>query len=93
MTEEIFGFRYRWEVYTPAAKRQYGYYVLPVLYKNRFIARFEPERNRGDRPLRIKNWWWEPDVNVSDEMRAAADEALRRFGRFLGVEAEPFADG
>ncbi len=93
MTEEIFGFRYRWEVYTPAAKRQYGYYVLPVLYKNRFIARFEPERNRGDRPLRIKNWWWEPDVNVSDEMRAAADEALRRFGGFLGVEAEPFADG
>ena len=37
LIEEIFDFSYSWEVYTPAAKRKFGYYVLPVLYKNKFI--------------------------------------------------------
>ncbi|MBQ3686408.1 MAG: YcaQ family DNA glycosylase, partial [Treponema sp.] len=54
MTEELFHFSYTWEVYTPVAKRKYGYYVLPVLYKNRFVARFEPEPNKGKAPLQIK---------------------------------------
>lgn len=85
ITEEIFGFKYSWEVYTPAAKRQYGYYVLPVLYGNRFIARFEPEKNNGKAPLAIKNWWWEKDITVTDEMLAAVGDAFRRFGDYLGV--------
>lgn len=85
MVEELFHFSYSWEVYTPASKRKYGYYVLPVLYKNRFVARFEPEPNDGTEPLCIKNWWWEPDVVVTDEMLAAIEEAFRRFSAFLGV--------
>ena len=85
ITEEIFEFKYSWEVYTPAAKRQYGYYVLPVLYGNRFIARFEPEKNNGRDPLRIKNWWWEENVTMTDEMTAAIREAFRRFSEYLGV--------
>ena len=86
MTETVFRFRYSWEVYTPAAKRQYGYYVLPVLYRNRFIARFEPERNDGKEPLRIKGWWWEPDVTITDDMMEAVGDAFRHFSRYLGVE-------
>ena len=85
MTEELFGFKYSWEVYTPVVKRKYGYYVLPVLYGNRFVARFEPEKNTGREPLRIKNWWWEPDVTVTDEMTEAVGEAFRRFSSYLGV--------
>ncbi|MBR6020194.1 MAG: YcaQ family DNA glycosylase [Lachnospiraceae bacterium] len=84
-TEELFHFSYSWEVYTPAAKRQYGYYVLPVLCGNRFIARFEPEKNDGKSPLRIKNWWWEPDVAVTDELVGVIGEALREFCEYLGV--------
>ena len=85
ITEQVFDFKYSWEVYIPAAKRQYGYYVLPVLYGNRFVARFEPEKNNGKDPLRIKNWWWEKDVTVTDEMLAAIGDAFRRFSVYLGI--------
>lgn len=85
ITEQVFDFKYSWEVYTPVAKRQYGYYVLPVLYGNRFIARFEPEKNNGKDPLRIKNWWWEKDVVVTDTMLEAIGDAFRRFSEYLGV--------
>ena len=86
MIEELFGFKYTWEVYTPVAKRKYGYYVLPVLYKNQFVARFEPEPCKGKAPLQIKNWWWEPDVVVTDEMNDAIKDAFERFGKYLGVD-------
>lgn len=86
MTEELFDFKYTWEVYTPAARRKFGYYVLPVLYKNRFVARFEPELNREKETLKIKNWWWESDVSVTDDMQEAVNEALKRFCKYLGVK-------
>ena len=61
MLAKIFDFKYSWEVYIPVAKRKYGYYVIPVLYGNRFIARFEPEKSKTH--VKIKNWWWEKDVS------------------------------
>ena len=42
----LFGFNYRWEVYKPDKEREYGYYVLPIIYGERFIARFEPGRDK-----------------------------------------------
>ena len=86
MIEELFDFEYSWEVYTPAAKRKFGYYVLPVLYKNRFVARFEPEPSRGRNPLQIKNWWWEPEVKITDRMITAIKDAFIRFSKFLDIE-------
>ena len=86
LIEEIFHFKYSWEVYTPVVKRRYGYYVLPVLYKNQFVARFEPEKNDGNAPLKIKNWWWESDVKITDEMMSAIKDAFLRFSEYLGVE-------
>ncbi len=84
--EELFGFRYRWEVYKPAAEREYGYYVLPILYGNRFIARFEPGRDRKNNALILKNWWWEADVEPDADMQAALRACFERFMGFLGVE-------
>ena len=86
LIKELFDFEYSWEVYTPAVKRKFGYYVLPVLYKNQFVARFEPEPNRGTSPLQIKNWWWEPGVEIAAEMISAISDAFVRFSKFLGVE-------
>ncbi|MGE5579405.1 MAG: winged helix-turn-helix domain-containing protein [Bacillota bacterium] len=85
LTKELFGFDYTWEVYVPAAKRRYGYYVLPVLYKDRFVARFEPVRDRKTKTMVVKNWWWEEGVDSADpDMRAALSDCLQRFCGFLG---------
>ena len=86
MIQALFGFRYRWEVYTPIDKREYGYYVLPVLYGSRFVARFEPESVSKAGCLQIKAWWWEDGVRVSDAMLNAVEAALVRFAKFLGVD-------
>jgi uncharacterized protein len=83
---ELFNFEYRWEVYKPAVERQYGYYVLPVLYGDRLVARFEPEKHRKNEPFIIKNWWWEQDVEVTAEMQDAVEVCLKEFVRYLGAD-------
>jgi uncharacterized protein len=88
LIEMLFDFYYSWEVYLRAAKRHYGYYVLPVLYGDRLVARMDPEFDRAGKVLTIKNWWWEDGVNVKDEsMLSALEECLSAFGHYLeGVE-------
>ncbi|MCI0553993.1 MAG: winged helix DNA-binding domain-containing protein [Anaerolineae bacterium] len=84
LIEMLFDFYYSWEVYLPAAKRQYGYYVLPVLYGDRLVARMDPEFDRAGKVFTIKNWWWEDGGNVKDEsMLSALEECLSAFGHYL----------
>lgn len=85
LLSELFGFDYRWEVYKPVEQRTYGYYVLPVLYGDRFIARFEPGRD-GEGNLIIKNWWWEPGVKVGKRIQASLMKCFEAFQSFLGAE-------
>ncbi len=77
LIEALFGFRYTWEVYVPAAKRQYGYYVLPVIMDGRFIARFEPKRSR---PFDIAAWWDEPGRRVNQRRLR---QGLDRFAAYV----------
>lgn len=86
LIQELFSFEYRWEVYKPVAERRWGYYVLPVLYGEQFVARFEPVRNNKNGTLVVKNWWWEPGVERSKPMETAIRNAIQRFTAFLGVE-------
>ena len=55
----LYDFDYLWEVYVPAAKRRWGYYVLPLLYGDRFVGRIEPRIERKTGTLRIVGLWWE----------------------------------
>lgn len=86
LVKDIFDFEYSWEVYKPVSKRQYGYYVLPVLYGDKLVARFEPEIHRGNEPLIIKNWWWEENYQVTEEAIAAMIECLERFCKYLKAD-------
>jgi len=70
-------------VYKPAPQRDYGYYVLPILYGDRFAARFEPARDSAGRALVIRNWWWEPEITLSDDMRIALIDCFREFLAYL----------
>ena len=83
--EYIFGFRYVWEVYKRAPDRLWGYYVLPVFYRDRFVGRID-SRLEG-RVWRVSRWWWEEDAHPTPEMLDALQDAARRFIAYLGAES------
>ncbi|MDR1837791.1 MAG: winged helix DNA-binding domain-containing protein [Treponema sp.] len=85
MVYKIFDFQYTWEVYVPAEKRKYGYYVLPVLYRDKLIARMETIKQKTY-PLTIKNWWWEPDIKITNKLRAAVENGLKKFAEYLNLD-------
>src|SRR5206468_5294542 len=60
--EALWDFRYRLEMYVPKAKREYGYYVLPILRGDRLVGRIEPVLDRKASVLRVNGVWWEPGV-------------------------------
>jgi uncharacterized protein YcaQ len=84
-TRAVFGFDYTWEVYTPAAKRRWGYYVLPVLRGERLIARVDPKIDRAARTLGLHSVLLEPGVDAEGIAPALAAR-LADFARFLGAE-------
>jgi len=79
--EALWGFYYRLEMYVPAAKREYGYYVLPILHGDRLVGRIEPVFDRREKVLRVKGLWWEKGAQPID-----LDEPLASLAAFLGAE-------
>jgi uncharacterized protein len=72
-TEALWGYHYRLEMYVPAAKREYGYYVLPILHGDRLAGRIEPVFDRKTRKLTVKGVWWEPGQKPLDLTEPLAD--------------------
>ena len=90
-TKRLFEFSYMWEVYKPKEKREYGYYVLPVLYGDRFVARLDPGFDKKTRILTINNWWWEGDVIPDGDMISALKRCLGDFLAYLEAEDLKFS--
>lgn len=84
LIEKLFGFEYRWEVYVPKDQRRYGYYVLPILCGDRFVARMEPAHFRGG-TFHIKNLWWEDGIDPGEYEKPLRD-CLDRFSAYLGAD-------
>jgi hypothetical protein len=93
MVQMLFGFEYRWEVYTPKNKRKYGYYVLPLLSGDRFVGRIEPVMNWKTGCLTIRNWWDEEDVQIEKLNAPGIIKCLNHFKTFLGAGKIVSGDG
>jgi uncharacterized protein YcaQ len=83
----LFGFDYLWEVYKPESKRRWGYYTLPILYRDALVARFDSKLHRASAMLVIKGFWLENDVLVDEQFIAALAAGFCRFARFVGAES------
>ena len=82
--KRLFDFDYVWEVYVPAQKRRWGYYVLPILYGDDLVARLDPKLDRTTMTLEIKGFWHEDDAPVQDaDFANALAKGLIRFARFV----------
>lgn len=84
----LFDFDYTWEIYTPAHKRVYGPYVLPILMGDRLAGRVAPVCSRKARQLAVQGLWWEPGFTPDAEARAALQTALARLAAMNGCSAD-----
>jgi hypothetical protein len=77
LLRSLYDFDYVWEVYVPEVKRRWGYYVLPILFRDRLVGRIEPRIDRAGRRVQVLGAWWEDGFDPRraegfvDAMRAA----------------------
>lgn len=81
----LFGFDYRVEMFVPKIKRKWGYYVYPVLEKDRFVGRIELKSNRHNSTLSVLNIWQENGVNWSQKRFEKLNSEINRLARFISV--------
>jgi uncharacterized protein len=84
----LFDFDYVWELFLPPAKRRWGWYVLPIVFRDRFVGRFEPRIERAEGRVQVLDVWWEDgfDPHGEEGFVDAMREALGAYLRFAGVE-------
>jgi uncharacterized protein len=86
LLQPLFDFDWVWEVFTPEPKRRWGYYVLPILFREHLVGRIEPRIDRAEGRVRVLGLWWEEGFEPGrvegfvDAMRAALGAYLRFAG-------------
>ncbi|KJN32235.1 winged helix-turn-helix domain-containing protein [Enterobacter sichuanensis] len=83
--EQLFGFSYRLECYTPAPKRQYGYFVLPLLHKGQLVGRMDAKMHRKTGTLEIIALYLEEGVRVTAALEKGLTLAISEFARWQGA--------
>jgi hypothetical protein len=81
----LFAFDYRFEAFTPAAKRRYGYYVMPILEGERLVGRLDPKHDRERDVLVVRRVWWERGVKATPARRRALERALEKLAARIGA--------
>lgn len=84
----LFGFEYVWEGFFPAAKRRWGYYVLPIVFGDRIVGRIEPRIDRDRARVELLDVWWEDGFppGRADGFVDAMNDALRAYLGFAGAD-------
>ncbi len=82
LIKALFGFEYKWEIYTPAAERKFGYYVLPILLGDSIIGRIEAIRDSKTKTLMVKNIWYETGTKPNRKQKSLIKKAIKRLARF-----------
>ena len=80
----LFEFDYVWDLFFPPAKRRFGWYVLPILFRDRFVGRIEPRIDRDERRVEVLGVWWEDGFlpRQAEGFVDAMRDALRAYLRF-----------
>lgn len=91
--EWLFGFSYRIEIYVPAARRRYGYYVFPLLEGARLVGRIDMKRMGPGGPLVVRALWPEPGVRFGKGRLARLERELVRVARYAGAEGVVYDEG
>jgi uncharacterized protein YcaQ len=88
LLESLFDFEYVWELFVPPAKRRWGWYVLPIVFRDRFVGRIEPRIDRADARVEVLDVWWEDGFapRRADGFVDAMRDALRAYLGFAGAD-------
>jgi uncharacterized protein len=83
----LFDFDYVWELFFPPEKRRWGWYVLPIVFRDRFVGRIEPRIDRSNARVHVLDLWWENGFapRRTDGFVDAMRQALRAYLRFAAV--------
>jgi uncharacterized protein YcaQ len=89
----LFGFDYVWELFVPPEKRRWGWYVLPMTFRDRFVGRIEPRIDRDAARVQIVDLWWEDGFapRRAEGFVDAMRDALGAYVEFAGVDAVDWA--
>ena len=84
----LFGFDYVWELFVPPAKRRWGWYVLPIVFRDRFVGRIEPRIDRDEARVQVLGLWWEDGFapRRAEGFVDAMRDALRAYLGFAGAD-------
>ncbi len=91
-TLRLFDFTYRSEIYVPKHKRQYGYYVLPILSGDQLVGRIDPLMNRSSKQLLVNAVHVEPTISLTSETGRAVARAIEELATFLGAKTIQYGE-